>query len=87
MSTLVVPQKPVEEIARDAPPEITLIQEERDRVAHLATELARAENARAGALDPSFIPYPERSDLQKAAARLGVVRVIQALTMLGYLEP
>jgi hypothetical protein len=83
--TLHVPQKPVEALAQEPPPDVTLTRDERDRIAHLALEIAIAENRRGGNLSP-VVPYLDRTEDQKAAARLTVVRVIQAMTMLGYLE-
>jgi hypothetical protein len=83
---ILVPKKPLPELAQDTPPQITLTREERDRIAHLAVLIAQAENRRGGDLTIQ-VPYEERTDEQKAAARLSVIRILQAMMMLGYLEP
>jgi len=85
VSLLLVPQVPIERLSKQAPPEITLTREEKDRVAHLALALTQEGNRRGGSLAEQ-VPYPERTEEQRAAARMGVTRVLQALHMLGYLD-
>ena len=83
---LLVPDVPIETLARQAPPEVTLTRDERDRIAHLALALSQESNRRGGSLVEQ-VPYPERTEEQRAAARLTVLRILQAMHMLGYLDP
>jgi hypothetical protein len=85
VSVLLVPETPIEQIARDAPPQIMLSKKERDRIAHLALLISQQENRKAGDLTAQP-DYTERPEAYREASRLTVVRVIQAMTMLGYLE-
>jgi hypothetical protein len=86
MSRLLVPQTPIEQLARQPPPEVTLTREERDRIAHLAMAITQESNRRGGSLIDQ-VPYPERTEEQRAASRLAVTRIVQAMHMLGYLDP
>jgi len=85
MSGLHVPQEPIEALAKKEPPPVNLSRDERDRIAHLALALSQECNRKAGEILPQ-VPYPERTAAQQAAARLTVVRVVQAMVLLGYLE-
>jgi hypothetical protein len=84
--SLLVPQVPIEQLARQSPPEVTLTRDERDRIAHLAVALTQESNRRGGSL-VSEVPYTQRTDEQRAASRLAVTRIVQAMHMLGYLDP
>jgi hypothetical protein len=88
---ILTPQESVESLAAQIPPEITLSPEEQDRIAHLALALTQEAKRRRDALridvdDRGMVPYRERDAQQRANMRAGVIRVVQALQMLGYLE-
>jgi hypothetical protein len=80
-----MPQVPVEQLSKQAPPDVELSREEKDRIAHLALALSQESNRRAGDLSPA-VPYFELPEERKAVARQTIVRVIQALKMLDYIE-
>lgn len=85
MSELLLPQEPIERLAKQSPPEVTLSPDELFRVAHLSVALSQESNRKAGDMTVA-IPFDQWDAGRKAAAKLGVLRVLQALHMLGYLE-
>jgi hypothetical protein len=75
-------------LAHADPPAVSLSIEECDRVARLARRLTQ-ENMRRKGLplnDAQAAPYEALPAEQRAAMRAGVVRVMQALALLGILE-
>jgi hypothetical protein len=80
---------PLEVLAKDKPPPVTLSVDEQRRVACLALMLTQ-EAARRESLvlsSAQLLPWHERPEEAREAMRMGVVRVVQALSMLGYIEP
>jgi len=78
----------VGELASREPPRVQLSAEALDRIAHLAIALTQAEARRHGVILSPYeaIPYRERPEDARASARRAIVKVIQALEMLGYLD-
>jgi hypothetical protein len=81
----------LERLASQRPPDVALDREQLDTIAKLAHMLTQRH---AEQTDPRFVlspllhvPYEARSEESRAGMRTGVVRVIQALTMLGLIEP
>ena len=83
--SLLLPQEPIERLAAQSPPEVTLTPDELFRVAHLSVALSQESNRKAGDLTAA-VHFHQWEEGRKAAAKLGVMRVLQALHMLGYLE-
>jgi hypothetical protein len=86
-----LPNQELETLGRQSPPAITLAREELDRVAKLALLLTQEEFRRNVAapriVTPDIlVPYEDRPEQTRAGSRTTVVRVLQALTMLGYLD-
>jgi len=81
-----------DELAEMQPPTIALSQHDLDRIARLALHLTQAELRRNGAAarlnraPGALVPYEERPEEQRAASRTTIVRILQALTMLGYID-
>lgn len=69
------------------PPELTLTDEDQNQIACLALMLDQAEAARLGlhVATHRMVPYLQRSEASRAAMRMSVVRVIQAMKLLGWL--
>jgi hypothetical protein len=80
---LLIPETSVEQLARETPPEVSLTPGERMRIAHLAYALSQESNRRAGSLE-TLTPFDAMPAEKKQAASLGVLRVIQAMHLLGY---
>lgn len=85
MPPVLMPDEPIERLAKQSPPEVTLSPDELFRIAHLSVALSQESNRKAGDVSPA-IPFTEWDAGRKAAAKLGVLRVLQAMHMLGYLE-
>lgn len=79
---------PVEELAQLEPPEIGLSNDAADRIAHLALRLTQVHAQRAQLIvtPAAQRPYHERTEAERAAMRAGVIRVVQALVILGWTE-
>lgn len=79
---------PVEVLAQQEPPEVGLSQDAADRVAHLALRLTQVHAQRSQLIvtPAAQRPYHERTEAERAAMRAGVIRVVQALMMLGWTE-
>ena len=78
-------------LAEMQPPTVALSDGDLDRIARLALMLTQAElrrnpSAQRFAAPAMAVPYEERPEAQRAASRTTVVRVLQALTMLGYID-
>lgn len=81
---LLVPEVPIEALARTFPlPRLDFSDEQCDRIAALAYQIARVEGERAHLPDLNFVPYAERTAAQRLANRMAVVRVLQATVLLG----
>jgi len=80
--------EPIESIAKRDAPHVQLHSDQLDRIAHLAIALTQAEARRHGVILSPYeaIPYNERPEDARASARRAIVKVIQALEMLGYLD-
>jgi hypothetical protein len=74
-----------DELLAQEPPEVHLSRDELNRVARLALLVAIAMNRRERLLGPE-VRWEDKTPEAQGAARLGVLRVIQALALLGYLE-
>jgi hypothetical protein len=76
-------------LATQEPPRVDLPKESLDRIARLSLALTQAQIARARVVVTAgeLVPYDERPDQARANMRAGVVRVIQALILLGYIDP
>lgn len=69
----------------EQPPEVHLDKPALDRIARLALLTAAAMNRRERLVLPD-VRWEDKTPEQQAAARRGVLRVIQALASLGYIE-
>jgi hypothetical protein len=79
----------IEALARQNPPELRLTREECDRIAHLSLLLAQERNKKGGSViltGKDLLPYREWPEESRAAARRTIVRVLESLVMLGYLD-
>jgi hypothetical protein len=79
---------PIESLAKQSPPTIAMSRTDCDTVAKLAMLLAQ-ESQRAEGQVLAF-PHPTYESLTpdtRASMRGGVVRVVQALAMLGWIDP
>jgi len=77
----------IENLARHAPPELVNVTPDAlDAIAHLTNELARRANLIAVPGSSTWVPYRERSEVQRRTYRVTVMRLIQAMVMLGWIE-
>jgi hypothetical protein len=80
---------PIESLASKSPPDIALGRDELERIAHLARALHQHAQ-RAGHVvfspDVDLRPYPELPEAQRIAMRNAVLRVLQSLVMLGWID-
>jgi hypothetical protein len=86
-----VPKQSDDTLAKMQPPIITLAVHELDRIARLGLMLTQEEARRNPAskriMHPAMlVPYEERTEESRAAMRTSVVRVLQALAMLGHID-
>jgi hypothetical protein len=79
---------PKEEYLARRAPELDLTIEQLDEIAALAHRITRVHAERAGIpTEPIHMrPYAERTSQERAAMRAGVLRVLQALILIGWLE-
>jgi|SRR5580692_1088480 hypothetical protein len=80
----------IEALALQTPPDLHLSRAECDRIAHLALLLAQERNRKGGSViltGRDLIPFEQWPEESRATARRTVVRLLEALAMLGYLEP
>lgn len=72
-----------------SPPDVELTPEAADEVADLARRITQVMARNAGiTLDERHVrPYAACTANERAAMRLGAIRVVQSLVLLGYLEP
>lgn len=79
---------PLPTLAKQTIPDVspTLGDEGPDQIAELARLIDQEERTRGGMLD-SQVPYHELPKRQRLALRVSVIRVVQAMVMLGYIEP
>lgn len=66
-------------LARQQPPETNLTREDLDAVGHLAMLLQQGTTAKDG-----YLTLPEE---RRQAIRGGVLRIVQAMVLLGWIEP
>jgi hypothetical protein len=71
----------LEELAAKPPPDIAISPDEADAIACLALSIAHRQSTIA---DPRYVPYLERDPRQRATMRNSVIRVVQAMALLGY---
>jgi hypothetical protein len=80
----------IDSLARQTPPAIDLTREACDRIAHLSLLLAQERSRKGGGsvilTGKELIPYDKWPEESRATARRTIIRVVEALTMLGYLE-
>lgn len=83
--TLIDPE--IEALAQHAP-DVDLPIDAANRIAALALRITHIAQERSGIpTDPIHRrPFSERTSQERAANRMGVIRVVQALILLGWLE-
>jgi len=75
-------------LAQQPLPETSLGPDGADQVAHLALMIAQRLAAQHATVIPphSARPYRERSEQERMAMRIGVLRVLEALVLLGWID-
>jgi hypothetical protein len=78
----------VQALAKRSPPSVDLSPEQCDRIAALALALSQEGQRKSGLVLTGWeaMPYEDRPVEQRAAMRRGVVRLIEALKLLEYIE-
>jgi len=77
------------QLAQQFLPETSLGNDAADQVAHLSLLIAqRLATENAAVISPAMMrPYRERSGSERLAMRQGVLRIVQALVLLGWIDP
>ena len=86
--SLLLPDEPLEELARQGVAvDLGMSVEEVERLAALSYAINLADARRRGTpLDSNYVPYLELPSARRAAVRQGIVRLIQAMVVLGWIE-
>ncbi len=79
---IALPEVPIEQLARAQLPDVNVGRAQQDRLAALAHEIHRVHAGRLLTVPP----YEELSEEARGACRVGVIRILQALVLDGWIE-